>query len=260
MERRHFLTKTAVAAGATAVALADAPNVIAQQRYQWRMSTTWTPALDVLQGAAQKMAKMVDDMCFIRSMHTEAINHEPAITYMQTGNQITGRPCLGAWASYGLGSLNENLPTFVVLPGRPPRGWACAFPRSCTSGWRARASRPRPRSGCCGCSAETSPGCASALNSEHAPSFSHRPCSPASTSEAKPQLSNTAANTVLAIPDMPFLCVREPALSPALADRLGQVFASFQQPSVKRQTSCLQPQHKSMHAGKARFYERYMEL
>ncbi len=64
-------------------------------------------------------AKMVDDMCFIRSMHTEAINHEPAITYMQTGNQVTGRPCLGAWASYGLGSLNENLPTFVVLVARP---------------------------------------------------------------------------------------------------------------------------------------------
>jgi hypothetical protein len=60
-------------------------------------------------------AKMVDEMCFIRSMHTEAINHEPAITYMQTGNQVTGRPCLGAWASYGLGSLNDNLPTFVVL-------------------------------------------------------------------------------------------------------------------------------------------------
>lgn len=64
-------------------------------------------------------AKMVDDMCFIRSMHTEAINHEPAITYMQTGNQVTGRPCLGAWVSYGLGSLNENLPTFVVLVARP---------------------------------------------------------------------------------------------------------------------------------------------
>ena len=64
-------------------------------------------------------AKMVDDMCFIRSMHTEAINHEPAITYMQTGNQITGRPCLGSWASYGLGSLNENLPTFVVLVAKP---------------------------------------------------------------------------------------------------------------------------------------------
>ncbi len=64
-------------------------------------------------------SKMVDDMCFIRSMKTDAINHEPAITYMQTGNQITGRPCLGSWASYGLGSLNENLPTFVVLVAKP---------------------------------------------------------------------------------------------------------------------------------------------
>jgi hypothetical protein len=64
-------------------------------------------------------AKMVDDMCFIRSMHTEAINHEPAITNMQTGNQVTGRPCLGAWASYGLGSLNNSLPTFVVLVATP---------------------------------------------------------------------------------------------------------------------------------------------
>lgn len=63
--------------------------------------------------------KMVDEMCFIRSMHTEAINHEPAITYMQTGNQITGRPCLGAWTSYGLGSLNDNLPTFVVMVAKP---------------------------------------------------------------------------------------------------------------------------------------------
>jgi len=64
-------------------------------------------------------ARMVDEMCFIRSMHTEAINHEPAISFMQTGNQITGRPALGAWASYGLGSLNENLPTFVVLVAKP---------------------------------------------------------------------------------------------------------------------------------------------
>jgi hypothetical protein len=62
---------------------------------------------------------MVDDMCFIRSMHTEAINHEPAISYMQTGNQITGRPCLGSWTSYGLGSLNQDLPTFVVLVAKP---------------------------------------------------------------------------------------------------------------------------------------------
>jgi hypothetical protein len=64
-------------------------------------------------------AKMVDQMCFIRSLHTEAINHEPAISYMQTGNQVTGRPCLGSWASYGLGSMNENLPTFVVLVAKP---------------------------------------------------------------------------------------------------------------------------------------------
>jgi hypothetical protein len=64
-------------------------------------------------------SRMVDDMCFIRSMHTEAINHEPAICYMQTGNQITGRPCLGSWTSYGLGSLNDNLPTFVVLVAKP---------------------------------------------------------------------------------------------------------------------------------------------
>jgi len=62
MQRRNFLMKTAVAAGATAAALADAPNVIAQPKLQWRMSTSWTPALDVLQGSAQKMAKMVDDM------------------------------------------------------------------------------------------------------------------------------------------------------------------------------------------------------
>src|SRR5262249_23331 len=64
-------------------------------------------------------SRMVDDMGFIRTMHTEAINHAPAITYMQTGNQVTGRPCLGAWTSYGLGSANENLPTFVVMVARP---------------------------------------------------------------------------------------------------------------------------------------------
>jgi hypothetical protein len=64
-------------------------------------------------------AKVADDLCFVRSMHTEAINHEPAITFTQTGNQVTGRPCLGAWTSYGLGSLNQNLPTFVVMVAEP---------------------------------------------------------------------------------------------------------------------------------------------
>ncbi|MFM7836403.1 MAG: DUF1501 domain-containing protein, partial [Planctomycetaceae bacterium] len=65
------------------------------------------------------LQKSADDMCFVRSMYTEAINHEPAISLMQTGNQVTGRACLGAWASYGLGSLNRNLPSFVVMVARP---------------------------------------------------------------------------------------------------------------------------------------------
>jgi Protein of unknown function (DUF1501) len=60
-------------------------------------------------------ASIVDDMCFVRSLHTEAINHDPAITFCQTGAQIAGRPSIGAWLSYGLGSENENLPSFVVL-------------------------------------------------------------------------------------------------------------------------------------------------
>ncbi len=62
--------------------------------------------------------KVVDEMVFVRSMYTEAINHEPAICLMQTGNQTTGRPCLGSWLSYGLGSLNQNLPAFVVMMAR----------------------------------------------------------------------------------------------------------------------------------------------
>lgn len=60
-------------------------------------------------------ARLVDDMAIIRSMHTEAINHEPAITFIQTGQQIPGRPCIGSWIAYGLGSMNRDLPTFVVL-------------------------------------------------------------------------------------------------------------------------------------------------
>jgi uncharacterized protein (DUF1501 family) len=60
-------------------------------------------------------AKMADDITLIRSMHTEAINHEPAITFIQTGFMIAGKPCIGSWASYGLGSMNKDLPAFVVL-------------------------------------------------------------------------------------------------------------------------------------------------
>ncbi|MCR9296569.1 MAG: DUF1501 domain-containing protein [bacterium] len=61
------------------------------------------------------LAGVADDLCFIKSMYTEAINHDPAITYIQTGSQIAGRPSLGAWLDYGLGSTNENLPSFCVL-------------------------------------------------------------------------------------------------------------------------------------------------
>lgn len=59
--------------------------------------------------------RIVDDICLIRSMHTEAINHDPAITCFQTGNQQPGKPSAGAWGSYGLGSFSQNLPAFVVL-------------------------------------------------------------------------------------------------------------------------------------------------
>lgn len=59
--------------------------------------------------------KIVDDLCIVRSMHTEAINHDPAITFMQTGSQQPGRPSMGSWLSYGLGSEAEDLPAFVVM-------------------------------------------------------------------------------------------------------------------------------------------------
>src|SRR5205807_8741184 len=60
-------------------------------------------------------AKIVDQLCFIKSMHTEAINHDPAVTFFQTGFQLAGRPSIGAWLAYGLGSENRDLPAFVVL-------------------------------------------------------------------------------------------------------------------------------------------------
>ncbi|MCB9878628.1 MAG: DUF1501 domain-containing protein [Planctomycetes bacterium] len=61
------------------------------------------------------LGSVAHELCIVRSMHTEAINHEPAITFVQTGTQQPGRPSFGAWASYGLGSENQNLPTFVVM-------------------------------------------------------------------------------------------------------------------------------------------------
>ena len=63
-------------------------------------------------------SKIVDDICIVRSMHTEAINHDPALTFFQTGSQQGNRPSMGAWLSYGLGSENKNLPAFTVLLSR----------------------------------------------------------------------------------------------------------------------------------------------
>ena len=83
------------------------------------------------------MSKLADDWCMIRSVHTEAINHDPAITFMQTGSQLAGRPSIGAWMSYGLGTANAELPAYVVLTsfgsGRPDdqplydRLWSAGF-------------------------------------------------------------------------------------------------------------------------------------
>jgi len=64
--------------------------------------------------------KIVDDLCVIKSLYTEAINHEPAILTMTTGNMFPGKPSIGSWLAYGLGAINEELPTFVVLTSKIP--------------------------------------------------------------------------------------------------------------------------------------------
>ena len=79
---------------------------------QWGESGSWISSLLPHTGA------IADEICVVRSMYTQAINHDPAITFFQTGSQQPGRPSIGAWLSYGLGSSNENLPTFCVLLSR----------------------------------------------------------------------------------------------------------------------------------------------
>ncbi|QDT48631.1 hypothetical protein Pan258_26730 [Symmachiella dynata] len=80
-------------------------------------SGTWVSEL------LPRLAEIIDELCLIKSVHTEAINHDPAITFFQTGSQQPGRPSFGAWVNYGLGSENQNLPAFVVMnsmgTGRP---------------------------------------------------------------------------------------------------------------------------------------------
>jgi len=88
-------------------------------------------------------AKITDDLCFVKSLWTEAINHDPAMTFFQTGSQIAGRPSLGSWVTYGLGSVNQNLPGFVVLITKKPtdqplaaRLWGTGFLNSRHQGVR----------------------------------------------------------------------------------------------------------------------------
>jgi len=94
------------------------------------------------------LGSVADELCVVRSMHTEAINHEPAITFVQTGNQQPGRPSFGSWASYGLGSSNRDLPTFVVMitqgfgnmQALAERFWGSGFLSSQHQGCKLRSS------------------------------------------------------------------------------------------------------------------------
>ena len=95
------------------------------------------------------IGSMSDDICLIRSLHTEAINHDPAITFFQTGSQLAGRPSIGSWISYGLGSENNNLPSYIVLTSRGgssdaqplySRLWASGFLPTEHSGVKLRSS------------------------------------------------------------------------------------------------------------------------
>ena len=97
--------------------------------------------------AMPRLAEVADDLCFVKSMNTEAINHDPAITFLQTGFQIAGRPSIGAWLSYGLGSENANLPAFVAMlsgTGDQPlydRLWGAGFLPSVHQGVRFRSGK-----------------------------------------------------------------------------------------------------------------------
>ncbi len=84
-----------------------APSVFGFQQYG--ESGAWVSEL------MPHLAKITDDLCFVKSMYTEAINHDPAVTFFQTGFQLAGRPSIGAWLAYGLGSENRELPAFVVM-------------------------------------------------------------------------------------------------------------------------------------------------
>ena len=88
-----------------------APSVFKFARHG--QSGTWVSEL------LPETAKIVDDLCVIKTLYTEQINHDPATTFAQTGFQLAGRPSMGAWLSYGLGTENKDLPAFVVMVSQP---------------------------------------------------------------------------------------------------------------------------------------------
>lgn len=108
-----------------------APSIYNFQKYDNGGDGVWVSEL------LPHTAKVVKELCVVKSMWTEAINHDPATTFIQTGSQLPGRPSLGAWLSYGLGSMNENLPTYMVLHSKVssnkpnqavyPRLWGTGF-------------------------------------------------------------------------------------------------------------------------------------
>src|SRR5262249_11806513 len=80
-------------------------------------------------------AKVVDELCFVKSMHTEAINHDPAVTFFQTAFHLAGRPSIGAWISSGRGSENKDLPAFVVMVSQGTSGDQPLYDRLWGSGF-----------------------------------------------------------------------------------------------------------------------------
>ncbi|MEY2785828.1 MAG: hypothetical protein RL277_2040 [Planctomycetota bacterium] len=120
-----------------------APSMFRFARHANQQDGVWLSELLPHTGA------VAGELCFVHSMHTEAINHEPGITFFQTGNQQPGRPSFGAWVSYGLGSSNQNLPTFVVMitqglgnmQALSARFWGSGFLPSDHQGCHLRAGR-----------------------------------------------------------------------------------------------------------------------
>lgn len=134
---RHGQRLTSMSASQSVIPMAGSPFKFSQHG----QSGAW------LSEMLPNLATVADECCFVHSMFTEAINHDPAITFFQTGSEIAGRPSFGSWLSYGLGSMNQDLPTFIVLAsankGDQPlyaRLWGSGFLDSRFQGVRLRSS------------------------------------------------------------------------------------------------------------------------